>query len=452
MNVVLLFEGTENSPLTNPSAISELQYCYKVDRKLKSGRILPEKLSMLSKRLLDDKDQGQVVHLVTGSGTHGVPFAAATGSDWDVIVKEQYEFLQGLVRNDGVDIRDVKLYVFGFSRGAYQAKLFVNGLVYFGLGKTSDDFIKSIRSEPKGGLRTKKNVPAVEFLGLIDTVSAITKAPKDWHYVGIPRSVKRCRHALAIHEYRERFRPQTLARGKQLANVEERWFGGCHSDVGWAYNGGEGALADQTYTSCLGRIVMDWMLNGLQGELKGDIANFVEQPIMSWDYFQLLLTYTGLIHDSYNEFSNVCGRIRVRGAGSDFQLHHSMKGVLELSRIPELQNMPVEVDQVKRKSAHRQTRKPLKSKPFSDVVAESMALKGGVPHCVAAWRNKNDGRLFVRRLQAIGLRNLPMLYFVLRKAGLVQHDWFDDQVAFLEYLSNAIEKCMENKGGGYGKV
>lgn len=445
MNVVLLFEGTENSPLTNPSAISELQYCYKVDRKLKSGRILPKKLSMLSKRLLDDKNQGQVVHLVTGSGTHDVPLAAATGSDWDVIVKEQYEFLQGLVRNDGVDVSDVKLYVFGFSRGAYQAKLFVNGLVYFGLDKTSDDFIKSIRSETKDGLRMKKDVPTVEFLGLIDTVAATTKAPKDWHYVGIPRSVKRCRHALAIHEYRERFTPQILTHGMPLANIEEQWFGGCHSDVGWAYNGDEGALADQTYTSSFGRIVMDWMLNGLQGELKGDIADFVERPIISWDYFQLLLTYTGLIHDSYNEFSNIFGRIRVRKAGLNFQLHHSMKGVLELSRIPELQSTPVEVDQVKRKSAHRQTHKLLKSKPFSEVVAESMALKGGVPYCVTAWRKKNDGRLFVQRLLAIGLRNLPALYFALRKAGLVQHDWFDDQVAFLEYLSCVIDKKVSGK-------
>ena len=74
-----------------------------------------------------------------------------------------------------------------------------------------------------------------------------------------------------------------------------------------------------------------------------------------------------------------------------------------------------------------------------------MALKGGVPYCVTAWRKKNDGRLFVQRLLAIGLRNLPALYFALRKAGLVQHDWFDDQVAFLEYLSCVIDKKVSGK-------
>ena len=43
------------------------------------------------------------------------------------------------------------------------------------------------------------------------------------------------------------------------------------------------------------------------------------------------------------------------------------------------------------------------------------------------------------------LRNLPALYFALRKAGIVQHDWFDDQVAFLEYLSSVIDKKVSGK-------
>ena len=38
-----------------------------------------------------------------------------------------------------------------------------------------------------------------------------------------------------------------------------------------------------------------------------------------------------------------------------------------------------------------------------------------------------------------------VLYFALRKAGLVQHGWFDDQFSFLEYISSVIDKKASGK-------
>ena len=62
LKIILLFEGTKNEPQENPSAISELKYKYN----LQNGVRVKD-----NDRLINDISQGQVVNLVTGSGTTG---------------------------------------------------------------------------------------------------------------------------------------------------------------------------------------------------------------------------------------------------------------------------------------------------------------------------------------------------------------------------------------------
>ena len=159
MNVVFLFEGTYNSPNKNPSAISELYYHYEVDHFL-HRRILPGEMlgSGILRRLVNDPNKGQVVRLISGTGTNGCCvrkwWNGITGGDWDCIVKTQYKRLLRIVQKLGNGKpSEIQLYVFGFSRGAFQAKLFVNGISYFGLSKTPDEFVAAIKSANKSGLR-----------------------------------------------------------------------------------------------------------------------------------------------------------------------------------------------------------------------------------------------------------------------------------------------------------
>ena len=125
--IVLLFEGTNNDPQNNPSAISELKYAYdwiyanskgeRLDEgqieKLKREReykksdngVIPPEYRIYRKRelndrkrMINDSSKGQIVHLTTGSGTHRVTRADITGADWKEILKDQYDFLQDNVK------------------------------------------------------------------------------------------------------------------------------------------------------------------------------------------------------------------------------------------------------------------------------------------------------------------------------------------------------------------
>ena len=357
--IVLLFEGTNNDSRDNPSAISELKYAYdwiyanSKGAKLDEGQI--EKLKREGenkksdngvipleyriyrrrelnnrRRLVHDPLQGQIVKLTSGSGTYGntccKKFGTWFGCDWDVILKRQYLFLQEkindirAIQQDGFDISRIHLYVFGFSRGAYQAKLFVSGISYYGIDDSGDEFIRKIRNDAKSNLKIcHQGVPTIDYLGLIDTVAAWNSlggwigkilAPKDWACVGIPDTVIKCRHAVALNEYRPRFEPQLLHPDADDSRIEEQCFVGAHSDVGWAYNGQLGKTIkpgepNEIPTRTFGKIVLTWLIEPVLGEL---LIENVEELLLNYkttiDYIKLLATFPFILHDSYLERSN----------------------------------------------------------------------------------------------------------------------------------------------------
>lgn len=354
--IVLLFEGTNNDPQNNPSAISELKYAYdwiyanskgeRLDEgqmeKLKRERenkksdyvVMPPEYRIYRKRelnnrerLVNDSSRGQVVHLTTGSGTHGVTLADVTGADWKEILKEQYEFLKSKVKivqenlGDQFDISKIHLYVFGFSRGAYQAKLFANGICRYGIDDSGDEFIRKVKDDDKSCLKIcREGVPTIDYLGLIDTVAAWDSvsgvvgkkyAPKDWACVGIPDTVRKCRHAVALNEYRPRFEPQLLHPDAGDSRIEELCFVGAHSDVGWAYNGqldkaikpGE---PNEIPTRTFGKMVLTWLIEPVSDELlienrDGLLLNYKT----TIDYIKLLATFPFIFHDSYLDKTNI---------------------------------------------------------------------------------------------------------------------------------------------------
>lgn len=317
MRVVFLFEGTENEPVKNPSAISRLR-------------------SML----VNDDSKGQVVWLSKGSGTHGSCLirilGAWLGLDSFWIVYRQVLRLQKTMRRLGKG-QKTNLFIFGFSRGAYQARLFARFVTIF---------------YPK---------VAVRYLGLIDTVRAGLPIKIGWLYA-IPRRVGKCRHAVAIHEYRRKFNPKLVVHRIKRADVEERYFLGCHSDVGWAYNGQRTEkigiawlkwrccqrTINRAKTGLCGKVALSWLLNPVAHRLcflpdqhTQKVLAFETTPQSIGDYIDLCVWAPFLVHDPTRELSNLWGvipprvrKIRFLEQVSPEHLHYTADAVRTVYRQP----------------------------------------------------------------------------------------------------------------------
>lgn len=139
----------------------------------------------------------------------------------------------------------IKLYVYGFSRGAAAARAFISWLSEL-LPKPQGDEEKPEQCLMAGDLK----IPlSVEFIGLLDTVASVgiphmapiaeghmgwadgnQALPDEKIYGGL---IKRCIHLVSSHEQRLCFPLDSIRRtdGKYPANSEEVVYPGVHSDI-----------------------------------------------------------------------------------------------------------------------------------------------------------------------------------------------------------------------------
>ena len=237
-------------------------------------------VSRLYDLLLEGKNQR--INLESGPGTHAFRHLGGTffGADaMSIVNHHQNWFLNHAPRRTaGVSpTDDVKIFLFGFSRGALIMRVVADWLCQRGF--------------------------LVEYMGLWDTVDS-TAGIKGEDYVNLPTNVKFARHAVARDEqrrffnyvplkpYRPRPRGQALdgAVGESADStgaVEELVFPGCHSDVGGLYDDNH-AIADVT---------LDWILEpALSCGLKTLHTSQTSQT-----------SQTYLIHDTLNEPTNGWG-------------------------------------------------------------------------------------------------------------------------------------------------
>ncbi len=162
-----------------------------------------------------------------------------------------------------------RIFIFGYSRGAYTARVLA-GLIH-GCGlldkshknllphalniykKTVLDF--EILNKFK---KTFSRKCEIDLLGLWDTVSSIGwfYNPRFFPYTTNNQSVKAVRHALSIDERRIFFRP--LAWGDAFLkkqDVKEVWFPGMHSDIGGGYLEKESGLS---------KLSLEWMIQEIR--------------------------------------------------------------------------------------------------------------------------------------------------------------------------------------------
>jgi uncharacterized protein (DUF2235 family) len=199
-------------------------------------------------------------------------FGLATGYGLDENVLDAYRFLVDTYEHDD------KIFLFGFSRGAYTVRVLAGFLRMVGLvekpqrnladyaltaykkAATRNDFQIAWRFERVIATRP---VP-LWFVGVWDTVSSVIVPRPDRFYIpstiDLPYTktneyVRVLRHALAIDERRRMFRPSLWTEGKQFKprqpgkaegepqDVKQVWFAGVHSDVGGGYPEKESGLA-----------------------------------------------------------------------------------------------------------------------------------------------------------------------------------------------------------------
>ena len=219
---------------------------------------------------------------IVGVGNHGVGLISGAGIGDDV--KDAYLFL---INNFQKDRKD-EIYLFGFSRGAYAARILAGLLYVAGIPDVSHleisarkKYINKIFSAYKGNKTFEKRQQAisnvigrmpssvdVEFIGLWDTVEALGfpnfkenyNVPNK-QYVDQLCNIKKASQALSLNDDRASlFTPVLLSENHLITNckktvdidkiVNEVWFFGAHSDVGGGYSDTE-----------IDGISLNWMIN-----------------------------------------------------------------------------------------------------------------------------------------------------------------------------------------------
>jgi uncharacterized protein (DUF2235 family) len=160
------------------------------------------------------------------------------GYGLDKRILGSYRFLRDCFADRRFEHEDNRVFIIGFSRGAYTARRLAGLIAHSGIPRKAAD--------TELGWETYQNQDAVsarklkrdgrffdiqvEMLGVWDTVKA-TNDP-DYHDRKLPTNVVAGYHAMAIDERRKSF---PILRWNKDPRALETWFAGAHSDVGGGY-------------------------------------------------------------------------------------------------------------------------------------------------------------------------------------------------------------------------
>lgn len=259
-NLVVCCDGTWNTP----------------DQKDR-GRVVPSNVVKMARAVLTNRRQldaqeapHQKIYYDTGVGTGkklDKLIGGITGRGLSKNVKEAYDWLARNYRDGD------RIFLFGFSRGAYTARSISGMIALCGLtGSDKGDIdaaYKLYRSAynvvgeaaAKEFKARQQHQPKVQFLGVWDTVGALgvpaftkaallqktirfflkkTEVAHGFHHTSLGDNVVYAFHALAIDEKRGPFAPAlwtSTGDGKDLSEefAQQAWFAGAHSNVGGGY-------------------------------------------------------------------------------------------------------------------------------------------------------------------------------------------------------------------------
>lgn len=306
-------------------------------------------------------------------------FCLATGTGLDDNILDAYKFLI-----DNYEKGD-RIFLFGFSRGAYTVRVLAGLIHLVGLLRPeqknlAEYALKAYKqaasdSDFKIAWRFKKITSArtvpLKFIGVWDTVSSVITPRPDRFYIPslqtLPYtranpSVEIFRHAISIDEKRAMFKvnrwvePQTYQPDRfndpeAAQNTKQVWFAGDHCDVGGGYPETE---------SHLSKFALKWMIEEAQNfglrtdknlfdhlvlgqSYKSQTAEYVVPDItgkihsMPWFYlFMELLPLPFKYRNSYGHRTSFCGfylpLCDLRLIPENAFIHHSV--VERMQKIP----------------------------------------------------------------------------------------------------------------------
>jgi uncharacterized protein (DUF2235 family) len=218
----------------------------------------------------EEDDGSQLRYYKEGVGTQGDLLGAATGRGLDERIIAAYRYLMQNY-SDGTE-----LFIFGFSRGAYEARSLAGMLGRVGLVKKGEpvtaenayDFYKIAPDHPDQVAAFAEAhciFPRVKMIGVWDTVGALGLpvptthimlfAPK-FHDTDLGAHIDHAYHAIAIDEQRYDFAPTywNPASVRPGQTLEQVYFAGVHSDIGGGYDD------DRS----LANITLAWMMRRAQ--------------------------------------------------------------------------------------------------------------------------------------------------------------------------------------------
>jgi uncharacterized protein (DUF2235 family) len=241
-------------------------------------------------------NQDQVSYYHPGVGTMGAPTATnwwqkqwtrikglAFGAGFFEDVGRAYQYLMYNYNDYSIDGQTVhdRVYLFGFSRGAYTARALASLLKMFGLLHPGNEaqipyvlrmFERRHKENHRALLEEAKEFQAVfsrpcfiHFAGLWDTVSSVgwITEPVRLPYTARNPIIFNVRHAQSIDERRIFFRQNSFTRVMQgddlgdgtpspiTQDFKQIWFAGVHSDIGGGYAPDRCGLS---------QIALEWML------------------------------------------------------------------------------------------------------------------------------------------------------------------------------------------------
>lgn len=203
----------------------------------------------------------QIPYYHPGIGTEGRLLArmlgGATGSGLDRNILSAYTWLATKYQPED------RIFLFGFSRGAYTVRCLAGLICSCGLpilnGLSEDLKWKTAANAFRQGYRLRKpaaetaitdshRFPGVYFLGVWDTVGALgipnefailsflnVLKRRRFHNAALSERVEHARHAVAIDEQRGSFSPTLWTNIDNRPTVKQVWFPGAHCDVGGGY-------------------------------------------------------------------------------------------------------------------------------------------------------------------------------------------------------------------------
>jgi uncharacterized protein (DUF2235 family) len=222
--------------------------------------------------VLDLTSPFQIAYYHPGLGTMGAPNALSAVTKWWTR-QLGLAFGYGITRNIANAYTflmenyepDDRVFLFGFSRGAYTARALAGMLHMVGLIRAGDHELiayaarflkkpeKTTWALAKAFAETFARPCKLHFVGVWDTVSSVgwLYDPVKYPYTAKNPSMKIGRHAISIDERRCCFRQNLWGTPAADQDIRQVWFAGVHSDVGGSYPEAESGLS---------KVALEWMI------------------------------------------------------------------------------------------------------------------------------------------------------------------------------------------------